>query len=626
MRSKFFSHSNLFILIAIIAAWWITAFKTEPFLYYYGQQIGFTTNLEFLKSSLVYPGGLSNYLADFVSQFFMFNSAGSFLIVLVASVQGLMAINIISHLTGKNLVNFAVFAIILLVGVLIMCDYNYPYHVSIRLLFVFMFTWLFSIIDSKFRKQSIYIWPVFAVFVFYLASGAALIVFAVSTSVILIHSQTKKIKLAAIPLFLIFAALLPYLSYKSVFPSTLINVYRLAEIKHPEILAYTTFYKLYAYYLVLPVALLLVFILKIIPVRKSEEKTVKRKILPKESFYKKMPFVITVQVIFVVLLGYFMFLKSYDSFKKNILYIDYYAQNENWRKVLEVAEEITVYDFRVDYHVTRAYAMLGQLPERLFNYPQLLGSKGIFFESANMIGSLTMPTSDLYFDLGLMSEAQHWAFEAQTLLPNSPRILKRLVMINLVNRKYDLADKFLKVLDQNMLYHDWVDKYEKYVTDTTLAANDKVIAEKRRFTPHKRAINDFPVENLKLLIETNKDNRLAYDYLLALCMLDINYPEFVNYVQHYRYYNLKTLPSSWAEALAVYIVRSKSIPSFVSDETISNEVKDRFTAFNELMKRYNNKDSAKNEARQKFEHTFWYYLLYLNPKVTNALNNKSVVR
>jgi cytochrome b subunit of formate dehydrogenase len=98
-------------------------------------------------------------------------------------------------------------------------------------------------------------------------------------------------------------------------------------------------------------------------------------------------------------------------------------------------------------------------------------------------------------------------------------------------------------------------------------------------------------------------------------------------VQNYRYYNIKTLPSSWAEALSVHILKIKSLPSFVSDETISKEDLERFAAFNNMMKKYNNDpEAAKNEARQKFEHTYWYYMLYLNPKVTNVLNNKAVVR
>lgn len=627
MKIKFLNYTNLLILLSVIAVWWLTAFKIEPFLLYHAQQIGFSTTFDFLKSNLSSPGGISNYLADFVSQFFSYNNFGSFLIVAIASVQGLMALNIVTRLIGKTNFSFLIFTVILLLGIMVVCDYHYPYHASIRLLFVFLFTWGFSIINKKISRQSFYYWPAMALLLFYLASGAALIVFAISSAVILIHTQPKKIWMVVVPLFLLFAGIVPFIGFKLVFPSSLINLYRVTEIKHPEMLAYSTFYQLYTYYLILPVVLLSIFLLKLIPESKPDTKPVKGKITSKVSTFKIKPFIISVQVVLCVALGYFMFVKSFDSFMKKLHYIEYYAENGEWNEILKVAESIKVYDFRVNYHIDRAYAHLGQLPDQLFYYPQLLGTKGIIFDSSTMNGSFLMPTSDLYFDLGFMSESAHWAFEAQTLIPNSPRILKRLVMINLVNRKYELAEKFLKILDQNMLCNEWVEKYSKYISDTTLAANDKVIAEKRRFTPFKKAINGIPIENMELLIETNKDNRMAYDYLLSLYILDVNFPEFIKYVQDYRYYNIKTLPNSWAEALSVYILKIKSMPSFVSEETISQESMNRFKAFNDAMLQFNNnKDAAQNTIRRDFENTYWYYLLYLNPKVTNALNKKTLIR
>ncbi len=268
--------------------------------------------------------------------------------------------------------------------------------------------------------------------------------------------------------------------------------------------------------------------------------------------------------------------------------------------------------------------ILDQLPERLFNYPQLLGVYALFYDNSNINGSLIMPNSDLYFDLGLMSESQHWAFEAQTLMPNSPRILKRLIMINIITRKYKLAEEFLSVLDHNMLYHNWVAKYRKYVSDTTLAVKDKLIAEKRRFNPWKEHVHTEPLSDLKLLLETNRENRFAYDYLLAYCILTSDFPDFLKYLPWYTSFNMKSLPRSWEETLAVYILRAKAFPDFITPETISKGCLQRFVMFNNTLKQFNNDIKAAQGALQKdFEDTYWYYILYLDPKVTNVLNNKS---
>ena len=430
-----------------------------------------------------------------------------------------------------------------------------------------------------------------------------------------------------IPAFLLFAALMPYVGYKFIFQQTLENLYRITTIKPPELLAYSTFYKLFVYYALLPIFLFLFLFFTKTAEDQSEGGLKKGKVVPKVSFYKKTPFIISLQVVAVVAVGWFLFIQSHSPFKKRILYIEYYAEHEQWDKLLKVAEEIKVYDFRVNFQINRAYAHLGQLPERLFSYPQVLGVNGLFYDNSNINGSFTMPNSDLYFDLGFMSESQRWAFEAQTLMPNSPRILKRLIMISLINRKYQQAEQFLTVLDQNMLYHDWVSKYQKFVIDTTLTNTDQLIAEKRRFNPVKEYVHIEPLEDLKLLFETNPRNRFAYDYLLTFCILDARLPVLMEYLPHYTSFNLKNMPRSWEETLSIYILKTKSIPDFVTAETVSKGCIQRLTQFNKTVKQYNNDlQAAKNTLRRDFEDTYWYYMLYLSPKVTNALNNKTAVR
>jgi hypothetical protein len=627
MKSKILNLTNLIIALTILSVWFITAQFFKPFLHYYFHQTGFLTSYEFFKSYFVNPGGISDYLAEFISQFFLYNTFGSFLIVAIASIQGFIARDLIGRLIGKTKLNYSIFAVILIIGVFVFCDFHYPYYVSIRLLFAFLLIWVFWFLNDRYSKISIYIWPLLAILLFYLASGAALFVFTLSTIFILIKTLKMRILILIIPLMILFAGALPYATYKLLFQTGLQNLYRISMVKPPEMLAYTTFYQLLIYYSLLPVILLFSLFYKEIPANENVQKKVKGKLQPKPAFYKQIPFILSIQVIFCGALAYLIYSSSFEPLKKKLLYIEYYAETEQWEEVLKVAETIDNYDFRVNYQVNRAYEHLGKLPDQLFNYPQLLGSAGLFFDTSSLNGSFTMPISDLYFDLGLMSESLHWAFEGQTLLPNSPRILKRIIVANLVNKKYDLAQKFLNVLDQNMLYHAWVDKYEKYISDTTLAANDPVIAEKRRFNPHKNVVNLNPVDNLKLLLATNKDNRMAYDYLLTLYILDSHLNEFVEYLQNYSYYKIKTLPESWAEALAIYILKTKTIPPFFNSETISKSCMQRFMTFNDIMKQFqNNKDAAKVTLKKDFEGTYWYYILYLSPKVTNVLSKKTEIR
>lgn len=626
MKFKILNLTNGFILLSLLAACWITASKVEPFLYYHFQQTGFLTTYEFFHGYAVMAGGIADYVAEFIAQLFYFNIWGSALIVGVAALQAFIALDLVTRLTGKTKAAFAIFASILLLGVMVMFDYRYPYYASIRLLFAYIFTYGFYFLNRKYQRLSLYIWPALAILLFYLGSGPALFIFTASTLLMIVAKEKRAVGAIVVPAFISMAALLPYLGYQFVFQSTLPNLYRLTVVKPPEMLAYSTFYQLAAYYALLPL-LLLVFIFFI---RKSEEKPVEKvkkgKSEAKTKWIHRPAFLLAVQVIGLTGAGYFLFIKSHDPHKKNLLRIEYYAEIGDWQKVLAVAEAISSYDFKVNFQVNRAYEHLGSLPDRLFAYPQILGVHGLFFENSNTNGSFTMPNSDLYYDLGLMSESQRWAFEGQTLIPNSPRILKRLVMINLINREYKLAENFLNVLDQNMLCKDWVADHKRFIADTTLTNSDPEIVQKRKCNPKKRYVHTNPLEDLKLLLETNPMNRFAYDYLITFCILDSNFNDLLYYLPYSANFNIRTLPRSWEEALSIYIIRKKTIPPFMTEETISVACKKRMMQFNKTTKQFNNDlAAAKPALRASFEDTYWYYMLYLDPKITKVLTKKAEV-
>lgn len=624
MRDKSFNLFGILIIVAAIFTWLITAYKTEPFLLNQYQQIGFNIGFDFFQPFLGYPGGISDYIADFIAQFFFFNLIGSLLIVLVSALQGFLALNIVRRIKGKTKLDFLFFSAFLIIGVVVLCDYRYPYYASIRLLFALVFTWLFVVLKERLKKNQIIIWVILTLTEFYVASGISLIVFALSTSLIAIFTRKNRNWLIQVPLYLVIGLLIPFVSYKFVFPTTLLNLYRITEVKPPEMLAYSTLSQLYGYYSLLPIILISLFFLKGDSANLKEKAGSKLQSQKGGNLFEKSWFQLSLQFILVIGIGTFLYVKSYDSFRKKLIYIEYYSQEGKWKELLELAETINSYDFRVNYQVNRAYAHLGQLPDKLFNYPQVLGVNGLFFDSSSMNGSFTMPISDLYYDLGFMSESQRWAYEAQTLLPYSPRILKRIIMIHLINEKYDLAEEFLNVLNKNLLYRKWVRKIKKYVTNPELVSNDPEIIEKRKFTPRADKVNFNPYENLKLLLETNRNNRMAYDYLLTLCILDLNYQGFVEFAKYYSYYDIQTMPQAWAEMLTYYIIKFKEVPSFVSNQTVSRKYVEDMRTFNNVIAKYNgNMETAQGALKRDFGDTFWYYLIYLNPRVTNVLNNKT---
>ena len=79
--------------------------------------------------------------------------------------------------------------------------------------------------------------------------------------------------------------------------------------------------------------------------------------------------------------------------------------------------------------------------------------------------------SDIFLQLGLVNMSQRAAFEAMEAIPNygkSGRSLQRLVETNIVTGNYEVAKKYLSILDETLFYRKWVNKMRPLVEDPQL--------------------------------------------------------------------------------------------------------------------------------------------------------------
>jgi len=172
--------TNILLLLISLAAWWFTASQIKPELQYFLQQTAFLTDRLFFQGYARYPGGIADYLSVFVGQFFHFNKVGSFLIILVAALQGFIAMNLVKRVSGKENCNFSIFTLILIGSIWVQCDYHYPFYASFRLFIASVFVWILTVLTQKFPSIHFYLAFVLASFIFYIAGGAALFVFTAS--------------------------------------------------------------------------------------------------------------------------------------------------------------------------------------------------------------------------------------------------------------------------------------------------------------------------------------------------------------------------------------------------------------------------------------------------------------
>lgn len=634
---------NVLFLIVSLTACWLTASVVRPELHYFLQQPAFLTESSFLVPFLKYPGGLADYMSEFISQFLLYNWLGSILIVLIAALMGLIAVRIILKIAGNISFLFSAFSLIVLGTVLAQANYHYPFYASVRLLLAFLFVWAYLGFILKLSKFQIPAAFLLAGLLFYIAGGAALLTFSVSVIFMQIHFMSRKTDWIFLPVFVLFAGSLPYLAYRFIFLVDQSLVYSITHAKTPKILFYEADFKLIGLYALLPLYVLIsmvfgrndVHAVEVIDDQKKIDadekmmvsakstKTNKKKVkphqsvtIPKKKIRLTSGYWLGLQFIVIAALAFLGFQISFDKAEREKILVSFYAANGEWDKVIEAVRDLDEYDFFANVDYNRALAAKGKLPESLFSYRQLAGSAGLFVDGA-VTSNVPFINSDQYYDLGFMNESQHWTFEAQTIFPNSPRLMKRLVLINLVKGKYGLAEKFLDRLDQNMLYRTWVSEYRKYVEDTTLVMQNQDFAFKRKCEPKGEFTAGNCLPKLVRLVDANPGNKMAFDYLLSYFLLEGSMRDFVGYIQENRQLHYP-LPHDWDQALVLYYYLLGKAPEN-PEVKVSRENRALFTKFVSAMKPYGNDwQSARNSLQAGFGSTYWYYLKCLSPKVTKV--------
>lgn len=309
----------------------------------------------------------------------------------------------------------------------------------------------------------------------------------------------------------------------------------------------------------------------------------------------------------VVLLAAFLLLRPsfYDSRKAEVMEYDYLVRCQNWSAILAKADKKTP-DLPMTVCATNlALGMSGQLGERLFDYYQN-GTQGLVPLFERNFASILL-TGEVYWQLGLVNNAQQFAFEAMEAIPNyakSCRAVKRLAETNLVNGEYAVARKYMQMLQKTLAYHQWAER------TLPLLGNEKAINEHPVYGRMRqiRLKDDFLFSERELdkifgqLVMHNQRNGLALQYLLAAPLLNRDVNTFMNYMIYVDGLHLGYRPRSCQEAVVFAYAQRKQRPpqGYVNDMVLRQ--------FGEYLNIYS---QGGKDAPQlaRFKNTAWYYFM-----------------
>lgn len=246
---------------------------------------------------------------------------------------------------------------------------------------------------------------------------------------------------------------------------------------------------------------------------------------------------------------------SFDRATYELIDYDYLVRTHQWQRIMEKAGKRQASSPMSVSCVNLALAMQGQLCDRLFEFYQN-GAEGLFPTFTRDMTS-PLPTAEAFYQLGMVNDAERYAFEAQEAIPNyrkSGRLTRRIAQCEIINGNYAVAAKYLRMLESSLFYRQWAKSQERFLYNSAAVKADPEYGRLGdiRIKRHDYLFSDQEMDQmLGLLLVDNKkyDNRMAYEYLIAYELLQRDLGRFMRYYPLGRFVQFGHIPYAIQQVL-----------------------------------------------------------------------------
>ncbi len=272
------------------------------------------------------------------------------------------------------------------------------------------------------------------------------------------------------------------------------------------------------------------------------------------------------------------------------------ADNEyhfgNFNRLFQLVESDPAPTQEMKFFYNLARARRQELPDYLLRFPD--NELGTFHRIGPQTPRLVINNmNELYWVLGDMTFCERAAMMSNVFSRDNRnvRMVGRLAECNLVSGDSLAAHKYLRILQQTLVYSDWADRIVNHEPKMW-----HYIVEKQKFVNKADTIR--LTDNLHMvmmeLLDSNPDNIVALDYILCsdLLLKDIN-----SFKRDYDRYctDRPRVKKLYQEALCIWLAGTGAPEEQWQQLIRMPEVAQRFALYNS------------QRGNQQFKDTYWYY-------------------
>ena len=288
--------------------------------------------------------------------------------------------------------------------------------------------------------------------------------------------------------------------------------------------------------------------------------------------------VIVLSYVLVIVASWFGIKASFDEMTYDLIDYDFLVRTEQWDKIIEKAEKKPATTPLSVSCVNLALSQKGVLADRLFEFYQN-GGEGLF---PTFTRDMTSPvsTAEIFFRLGMVNDAERYMFEAQEAIPNyrkSARLTRRIIECEIINGNYKVAAKLLRRLQKTLFYSNWANQTMALLGNEKAINQHPIYGKLRKYREKKQdfLFSDREMDQmLGLLFLNDNHNKMAYEYLMCYELLQRDMEKFMQYYPLGRFVGYDHIPRSFQEILIGNWMKTHSdprtIPYSVDAQNVNN--------------------------------------------------------
>lgn len=319
--------------------------------------------------------------------------------------------------------------------------------------------------------------------------------------------------------------------------------------------------------------------------------------------------VIVLSYVLVIVASWFGIKASFDEMTYELIDYDFLVRTEQWDKIIEKAEKKPATTPLSVSCVNLALSQKGMLADRLFEFYQN-GGEGLFPTfTRDMISPVS--TAEIFFRLGMVNDAERYMFEAQEAIPNyrkSARLTRRIIECEIINGNYKVAAKLLRRLQKTLFYRNWANQTMALLGNEKAINRHPVYGKLRKYREKKQdfLFSDQEMDQmLGLLFLNDNHNKMAYEYLMCYELLQRDMEKFMQYYPLGRFVGYDHIPRTFQEILIGNWMKTHSDPRTIPYSVDAQNVNNTLNFIQLYMQ--NPKDPQLNQ--QPYVSNAWHYVM-----------------